>query len=44
MDRMLTAVTLSSLHTQAEVDSLVDALSWARDAVEMGYSAGTAVA
>lgn len=37
-------ITLSSLHTQAEVDSLVDALSWARDAVEMGYSAGTAVA
>ncbi len=37
-------ITLSSLHTQAEVDALVDALSWARDAVEMGYSAGTAVA
>lgn len=30
-------ITLSSLHTQAEVDALVDALSWARDAVEMGY-------
>lgn len=37
-------ITLSSLHTQAEVDSLIDALSWARDAVEMGYGAGTAVA
>jgi len=37
-------ITLSSLHTQAEVDALIDALSWARDAVEMGYGAGTAVA
>jgi 8-amino-7-oxononanoate synthase len=41
-------ITLSSLHTQAEVDGLVDALSWARDAVEMGYGnagdAGAAVA
>jgi 8-amino-7-oxononanoate synthase len=37
-------ITLSSLHTQAEVDALVDALSWARDAVEMGFGAGTAVA
>ena len=37
-------ITLSSLHTQAEVDALVDALSWARDAVEMGYGAGSAVA
>jgi 8-amino-7-oxononanoate synthase len=35
-------ITLSSLHTQAEVDALVDALSWARDAVEMGYGAGSA--
>jgi 8-amino-7-oxononanoate synthase len=35
-------ITLSSLHTQAEVDALVDALSWARDAVDSGY--GTAVA
>ena len=32
-------ITLSSLHSQAEVDALVDALSWARDAVEMGYGA-----
>ncbi len=30
-------ITLSSLHTQAEVDALIDALSWARDAVQMGY-------
>jgi 8-amino-7-oxononanoate synthase len=38
-------ITLSSLHTQAEVDSLVDALTWARDAVEMGYgNSGAAVA
>lgn len=35
-------ITLSSLHSQAEVDALVDALSWARDAVEMGYGAGAA--
>ena len=34
-------ITLSALHTQAEVDALVDALSWARDAVEMGYGAST---
>ena len=41
-------ITLSSLHTQAEVDGLIDALSWARDAVDMGYGnagdAGAAVA
>lgn len=38
-------ITLSSLHTQAEVDALVDALTWARDAVEMGYgNVGAAVA
>lgn len=30
-------ITLSSLHTQADVDALVDALSWARDAVQMGF-------
>jgi 8-amino-7-oxononanoate synthase len=35
-------ITLSSLHSQAEVDALVDALSWARDAVEMGYGASSA--
>ncbi len=38
-------ITLTSLHTQTEVDSLVDALCWARDAVDMGINtAGTAVA
>ncbi len=38
-------ITLTSLHTQVEVDSLVDALCWARDAVEMGLkNPGTAVA
>jgi 8-amino-7-oxononanoate synthase len=38
-------VTLSSLHTQGEVDALIDALCWARDAVEMGFGhSGAAVA
>lgn len=38
-------ITLTSLHTQAEVDALVDALCWARDAVDMGIKTpGTAVA
>ena len=32
-------VTLSALHTPAEVDGLVDALAWAREAVEQGYGA-----
>ena len=32
-------ITLSALHTPAEVDALVDALAWARDAVEQGYGA-----
>ena len=32
-------VTLSALHTPAEVDGLVEALAWARDAVEQGYGA-----
>jgi 8-amino-7-oxononanoate synthase len=35
-------ITLSSLHTQAEVDALVDALCWARDAADKGF--GSAVA
>ncbi len=35
-------VTLSSLHTQAEVDALIDALCWARDAVELGFGHGGA--
>jgi 8-amino-7-oxononanoate synthase len=33
-------ITLTSLHTQAEVDALIDALCWARDAVEMGFNSG----
>jgi len=37
-------ITLSSLHTQTEIDALVDALCWARDAVDMGFGAGSAVA
>ena len=32
-------VTLSALHTPADVDALVEALAWARDAVEHGYDA-----
>ena len=32
-------ITFSSLHTQAEIDALIDALCWARDAVEMGFGA-----
>ncbi|MCA1714581.1 MAG: 8-amino-7-oxononanoate synthase, partial [Gammaproteobacteria bacterium] len=32
-------ITLSALHTPAEVDALVDALAWAREAVERGYGA-----
>ena len=30
-------ITLSALHTEAEIDGLLDALNWARDAVELGY-------
>jgi 8-amino-7-oxononanoate synthase len=30
-------ITLSALHTPAEVDGLLDALAWARDAVGRGY-------
>ena len=33
-------ITLSALHTPAEVDALVEALPWARDAVEHGFGAG----
>lgn len=33
-------ITLSALHTPAEVDALVEALAWARDAVEHGFSTG----
>jgi len=32
-------ITLSALHTPAEVDGLVESLAWARDAVEQGYGA-----
>ena len=32
-------ITLSALHTPAEVDGLVEALAWAREAVEQGYGA-----
>ena len=32
-------ITLSALHTPADVDALVEALAWARDAVEHGYDA-----
>ena len=32
-------ITLSALHTPVEVDALIDALAWARDAVEQGYGA-----
>ena len=32
-------VTLSALHAPADVDALVDALAWARDAVEQGFGA-----
>lgn len=32
-------ITLSALHTPAEVDALVDALAWGRDAIEQGYGA-----
>ncbi|GAB3746918.1 8-amino-7-oxononanoate synthase [Lysobacter olei] len=32
-------ITLSALHTPADVDALVEALAWAREAVERGYEA-----
>ena len=32
-------ITFSALHTDAEVDGLLDALQWARDAVGNGYAA-----
>jgi 8-amino-7-oxononanoate synthase len=35
-------ITFSALHTDAEVDALLEALEWARDAVEGGYSAARA--
>lgn len=30
-------ITLSALHESAQIDALVDALAWARDAVDCGY-------
>jgi 8-amino-7-oxononanoate synthase len=34
-------ITLSALHTPAEIDALLDALTWARDAIDQGFGAGT---
>ena len=34
--------TLSALHTPAEIDALLDALAWAREAIDQGFGAGTA--
>ena len=30
-------ITLSALHADADIDGLLDALRWARDAVQLGY-------
>jgi 8-amino-7-oxononanoate synthase len=35
-------ITLTALHTPAEIDGLLDALSCARDAIEQGFGADTA--
>nr|WP_147653222.1 8-amino-7-oxononanoate synthase [Vulcaniibacterium gelatinicum] len=37
-------ITLSALHTASDVDALLDALAWAREAVERGYRADAAQA
>jgi len=37
-------ITLSALHTQADVDALVEALAWARDAIAHGFHPATAAA
>jgi 8-amino-7-oxononanoate synthase len=37
-------ITLSALHTQADVDALVEALAWARDAVARGFQPAMAEA
>ena len=37
-------VTLSALHTAADIDGLLDALAWARDAADHGYGAHAASA
>ena len=34
--------TLSALHTPAEIDALLDALAWAREAIDQGFGASTA--
>jgi 8-amino-7-oxononanoate synthase len=35
-------ITLTALHTPAEIDALLDALAWARDAIDQGFGAGAA--
>ena len=37
-------ITLSALHTPAEVDALLDALAWSRDAIDQGFGAGVSAA
>ncbi len=37
-------ITLSALHTQADVDALVEAMAWARDAIAHGFHSNAAVA
>ena len=32
-------ITLSALHTPTEIDALIDAIAWAREAVELGFGA-----
>jgi 8-amino-7-oxononanoate synthase len=32
-------ITLSALHAPADIDALLDALAWARDAVDQGFGA-----
>ncbi|BCT92249.1 8-amino-7-oxononanoate synthase [Lysobacter helvus] len=34
--------TLSALHTPADIDALLDALAWAREAIDQGFGAGMA--
>jgi 8-amino-7-oxononanoate synthase len=36
-------ITLSALHAPAEIDALLDALAWARDAIDQGFGADAAV-
>ena len=37
-------ITLSALHTPAEVDALLDALAWSRDAIDQGFGVGASAA